>query len=76
MRLKKRLWPRPDSKSARLTEVFHAQQLKTRMTAVELLEVMNGESYPPSLRFEAAKATLPFWHRPTDEEISNDDDTP
>jgi hypothetical protein len=33
-----------ESKSVRLTEVFDAEQLKTRMTVVELLQVMNDES--------------------------------
>jgi hypothetical protein len=56
-----------NSKSVRLTEVFDPEQLKTRMTEVELLQVMNDESYPPSVRFEAAKAALPFCHRPKDE---------
>jgi hypothetical protein len=56
------------SKSVRLTEVFDAEQLKTRMTVVELLQVMNDESYPPSVRFEAAKAALPFCRRAKDKE--------
>ena len=64
-----------ESKSVRLTEVFDAEQLKTRMTVVELLQVMNDESYPPLLRVEAAKAALPFCHRSKDDEISTDDDT-
>jgi hypothetical protein len=63
-----------DSKSVRLTQVFDAEQLKTRMTVVELLQVMNDESNPVSVRFEATKAALPFCHRPKDE-ISNDDDS-
>jgi hypothetical protein len=60
-----------DGKSVRLTSVFDAEQLKTRMTVVEVLQVMNDESYPPSVRFEAAKAALPFCHQPKDE-ISSD----
>jgi hypothetical protein len=64
-----------DSKSMRLTEVFDAEQLKTRMTVVELLQVMNDESYPASVRFEAAKAALPYCHRPKDDEISINEDT-
>jgi hypothetical protein len=49
-----------ESKSVRLTEVLDAEQLKTRMTVVELLQVMNDESYPPEVRFEAAKAACHF----------------
>jgi hypothetical protein len=63
-----------DGKSVRLTSVFDAEQLKTRMTVVELLQVMNDESNPVAVRFEAAKAALPFCHWRKDE-ISNDDDT-
>jgi len=64
-----------DSKSVRLTSIFDPEKLKTRMTVVELLQVMNDESYPPSVRFEAAKAALPFCHRLKDDEISTGDDT-
>ena len=44
------------------------------MTVVELLQVMNDESYPPEVRFEAAKAALPFCHRPKDKEPATEDD--
>jgi phage terminase small subunit len=63
-----------DSKSVRLTSIFDAEQLKTRMTVVELLQVINDESLSPQRRLEAAKTALPFCHQPKDE-ISIDDDT-
>jgi hypothetical protein len=62
-----------DSKSVRLTEVFDPEQLKTLMAVVELLQVMNDESYPPSLRVEAAKGALPFCHRSKDKEPATED---
>ena len=40
---------------------------------VLMLEIMTDESYSPKLRFEAAKAALPFCHQPK-HEISIDDD--
>jgi phage terminase small subunit len=49
-----------DSRSVRLTEIFDAEQLKTRRTVVDLLQVINDESYPASVRAEAAKAALPL----------------
>ncbi len=60
-----------DSKAVRLTSIFDAEQLKTRMTVVELLQVINDESLSPQLRLEAAKAALPFCQ---DDETATGDD--
>jgi hypothetical protein len=42
------------------TTIFDAEQLKTRMTVVELLQVINDESLSPQLRLEVARAALPL----------------
>ena len=38
------------------------------------LEIMRNESYSPKIRFKAAKAALPFCHRPKDKEPATEDD--
>ena len=62
---------RADSKSLRLTQVFDAEQLKARMTVVELAQVVSDESLSPEIRLEAAKAALPFCQ---DHETATDED--
>jgi hypothetical protein len=47
------------SRSVRLTEIFDAEQLKT-LTVVDLLQVINDENSPLSVRAEAAKAAQPL----------------
>jgi hypothetical protein len=58
--LEKKVVANADSKAVRLTSIFDAEQLKTRMTVVELLQVINDESLSPQLRLEAARVALPF----------------
>jgi hypothetical protein len=59
-RLKKKVVAPADSESLRLTQVFDAEQLKARMTVVELAQVVSDESLSPETRLEAAKAA---WRR-------------
>lgn len=59
-KVEKKIVAPADSKAVRLTSIFDAEQLKTRMTVVELMQVINDESLSPQLRLEAAKAALPF----------------
>jgi phage terminase small subunit len=49
-----------ESRSVRLTEIFDGEQLKTRRRVVDLVQVINDENCPASVRIEAAKAAVPF----------------
>jgi hypothetical protein len=51
--------------------VFDAEQLKARMTVVELAQVVSDESLSAEIRLEAAKAAPPFCQ---DHETANDDE--